>query len=324
MIDVILHIGRHKSGTSALQNFFIHNKKFLSEKGYCYPEKFLRGAGHHLLAEPLSNRNIKGLSENELEFNINELAISLDTCLQDDKVYIISSEAFQNVPPKVVRKIFPSSRYNVTVFCYFREQVAYLASAYNQKIHATFYDQDIIDFERNVFSADYFNFAKGWAKYFPSFKFGVYERDQLVGSDIVEDFFSKLGHCDLSGCVFPAINNPSLSNELLAYKLQINRLINQNSATLVGTKSQLYRYFSEKASVQLKDKFILDEKISVRVEEKYKCVNEQFFENFLPGSSFKKYHSKQDSVVRSVDLKLLKEFVPQDIVRFKDFDANEY
>ena len=319
MINIILHIGRHKSGTSALQNFFLNNQKFLSEAGYHYPSDFLRGAGHHLLAEPFSNRNINKLSRSELEFNVKEISIRLDNCLRTDKTNIISSEAFQNVPPKIVRELFPSSKYNVTVFCYFREQASYLASAYNQKIHATFYDQDIVDFEKNVFSADYYVFSRQWVKYFPSFKFGVYERAQLLNNDIVEDFLSKLGQYDLRGCIYPDINNPSLSNELLGLKLQVNRLINKDLAVLVGTKSQLYKLFSEKASEQYKDKFILDKKISYRVAEKYNNSNKLFFENYLPGFKFKEYSCVDSSAIQEVDIELLKEIIPHNIVKFKDY-----
>ena len=35
---LFLHIGRHKTGTTSLQNFFSEKKELLSERGILYPE----------------------------------------------------------------------------------------------------------------------------------------------------------------------------------------------------------------------------------------------------------------------------------------------
>ena len=48
---MILHIGRHKSGTTSIQSTFFSNKSELQRVGIYYPEMGTRGGAHHLISE---------------------------------------------------------------------------------------------------------------------------------------------------------------------------------------------------------------------------------------------------------------------------------
>ena len=45
-----LHIGMGKTGTTALQDFFAHNRQALGEMGISYPERGTMSNAHHLLS----------------------------------------------------------------------------------------------------------------------------------------------------------------------------------------------------------------------------------------------------------------------------------
>lgn len=123
-----LHIGRHKTGTTAIQNFLFRNREQLLERGFYVPMAGRDGAGHHRLSRELSTvkkRRLKrrgGAGEAFLE-----LAREVGQ-LEPGPQLLISSEDFQNCDPAVVSKALAAYRTRVVV--YIREQVNYLASAY--------------------------------------------------------------------------------------------------------------------------------------------------------------------------------------------------
>ncbi|WP_027179770.1 hypothetical protein [Maridesulfovibrio bastinii] len=53
-----LHIGLHKTGTTAIQRFSFENKDYLLEKGYDYPGDFIEHS--RLLAPLYININVDG------------------------------------------------------------------------------------------------------------------------------------------------------------------------------------------------------------------------------------------------------------------------
>src|SRR5690625_2944174 len=114
MVKGILHIGRHKSGTTSLQRFLYNNRDYLAQHGFAYPEAYIRVCAHHKLPEIFLARRVKTLSRNILRDNILEHRKRLIQTLNDDSlVYIISSEAFQNVPPRITRQLLPPEYFQV-------------------------------------------------------------------------------------------------------------------------------------------------------------------------------------------------------------------
>src|SRR5699024_12805516 len=57
MTTVYLHIGAHKTGTTALQYFLWNNRKRLRKEGYLYPKLGLGGYSHGVLANVIKPNN---------------------------------------------------------------------------------------------------------------------------------------------------------------------------------------------------------------------------------------------------------------------------
>lgn len=87
---LILHIGRHKSGTSSIQHWLKRNNDLLSTNGILYPKSFRKGVAHHNLVDILDPRR-SGAAD--LDFAANQI---LREVTEEDTI-ILSSEAFQNV-----------------------------------------------------------------------------------------------------------------------------------------------------------------------------------------------------------------------------------
>jgi len=52
-INLYIHIGLHKTGTTSIQNFLTLNENILSKKGYLYPATGRKGQAQHLLAQAM-------------------------------------------------------------------------------------------------------------------------------------------------------------------------------------------------------------------------------------------------------------------------------
>jgi len=131
--QLVLHIGRPKTGTTAIQRFLSESGSWLRSQGWYYPTAG-RGTsyGHHELARSIafSDRAAQTglfprlLSNSQLTSNI-----------------IISSEMFSNIrftsQLTDFRKAFSSHTW--TVLLYVREPVKFLAASYAQRVQATNY-----------------------------------------------------------------------------------------------------------------------------------------------------------------------------------------
>lgn len=221
MRDLILHIGRHKTGTTAIQHFLGDNRPALKTHGYLVPQSGKVSVGHHGFSRAIASTKMAKFSfsgPSQLPA-FKQLAREL----QDEEpalTAVISSEAFQNCTPKIVSRAFRDYRPRIVV--YLRNQLDYLASAYVQRVHATDYSGSIEDFYRDIYvnGSNYFSFLGAWSAQFPE---GFCVR-RYSASDIVADFCgAALGLSDDDFDVRQSVSNPSLNSRVALFKREINR-----------------------------------------------------------------------------------------------------
>ncbi|WOJ93439.1 hypothetical protein R0135_16885 [Congregibacter variabilis] len=223
MRKLLLHIGRHKTGTTSIQSFLQQNRAaLLAKHGYFVPQSGRIKDGHAALAHPLQPRNAdarKDIEDPRLIPSFVELKKEL--ALQDpDNTAVISSEGFQNCKPELVREAF--SDYDVSVIVYLRNQLDYLASSYAQRVQATSYTGSLQDFYDDVYlkGNNYARFLQGWNHEFPD-EFLV---RRYSSHDIVNDFLEHaLKLPDGSLTVSAGRRNPSINSVITQFKLELNR-----------------------------------------------------------------------------------------------------
>ncbi len=100
MKTIILHIGRHKSGTTSLQKSFWGNRDVLQKNGIYYPSSSRRECAHHLFSEELHQDNVleQGLEKIIKSDVINYLMEEIQKNNSD--TILLSSEGFQNCNSK--------------------------------------------------------------------------------------------------------------------------------------------------------------------------------------------------------------------------------
>ena len=221
----ILHIGRHKTGTSSLQRYLSDNAGALSGHGYLYPVAGRKGIAHHKLAETFTRKNIKTNLENSINSRNYILDEMSKEIAQHHHTLIISSEVFQNCNPRAIQQAFPQSEFQIIL--YVREQYDYMVSAYQQKIHAQKEYRTLEEFSKE-FKVDYFNFISEWEKEFGlgNMSIRVFSRAALLNGDVVDDFMQQVGILPLKNELRRRVvdQNPSIGGGLLELKRLINKL----------------------------------------------------------------------------------------------------
>ncbi|WP_406827645.1 hypothetical protein [Microbulbifer sp. ARAS458-1] len=222
MQKLILHIGRHKTGSSAIQNWLIENTNVLKDFGYYYPKEARKGRGHHKIAEPNAGRFtgfISPLTGASLPAALNEELLD-----NDQFTPILSSEAFQNCHPQLIKRLF--RKHDTKVVVYLRNHVDYLASAYTQWIHASNYKGSIRRYFLTSYSVNYRRFLQRWEKQFPGrLIVRRFQRELLTNNDIRADFLTHGLSIDIEKIprLAKSTTNPSLNQKVLQFKLHLNR-----------------------------------------------------------------------------------------------------
>lgn len=203
-----IHIGTHKTGTTAIQGFSAKNSKELAKGGVFYPfitrplkdaDKETYSLGHHLIpwylrktkhsVENLRKQKIK--PENLLPSLIEDIKAS--TC---EKV-VLSSEEFDQLNKNEVaalKEVFKD--FDVKIVVYLRRKDTYLESMYQTMVVHSAYEKKIHDMLKTIkIPQNYYEFITKWRNVFgeENVLVNFYCKKTLKSNDIVVDFFSKLG-----------------------------------------------------------------------------------------------------------------------------------
>jgi hypothetical protein len=218
--DVLyLHIGTHKTGSSALQRFFKLNDKLLSKHGILYPVTFREAGGRH------------GNFSRSLDFdwppeNSKKFADYIDDLkkeIKGHKKIVISDEALWLEENLDRLQLLYQLAETVKIIVYFRRQDDYLQSSYSQAVKIEC-KESIEDYVKIY---DYKAVCDRWAKVFSKENICVrpYERQQFKDESIFSDFLSIIDVELTDDFKFPKKNfNPTLNIDALNYKLLINKL----------------------------------------------------------------------------------------------------
>jgi hypothetical protein len=257
---IILHLGRHKCGTTAIQKALSNNRELLASHGYFYPPPPGNDIAHHVYARPLTNARFGQLADSRRRLShfrarlgvlrqvyrrgatgrrgsqkthnprphasVAEMnAFTRSLAEAAPQCAVLSSEVYQNCQPVRVMDCF--RHFDVHPVCYLREQTQYLRSSYAQRIHASDYLGSVADYYEEVFQAEYDRYLQRWSDCFGErLQVRLFERESLEQGDAVQDFMLRVLQLkpDVVGATtLPAHENPTPGAEVLAFKLELNR-----------------------------------------------------------------------------------------------------
>lgn len=203
MPEFFIHCGLHKTGTTALQQFFGRNAQVLLDAGLHYPSAGVGfSGGHHNLAWQLARDRRFQNRPGNLELMLRQTAdIGKDT--------VISSEDFESSlrAPERWTALVDALRglgFSATFVIYLREPASYLRSLFLENIKHGCGDEfgtvarSVVErgsyaFQDWIFQFDYDAVAADMARV-PGCKVMFRSFEHLVDGSIVPDFFRTIGH----------------------------------------------------------------------------------------------------------------------------------
>lgn len=231
-MTVVLHIGTHKTGTTAIQRFAASKRSKLRSRGLWYPSYDEIGLfvhyGHHHVAHAIANENGNRLSIDDAR----RFADYIQAKKRRDETVLISAEPFyrhllsaeggywaeRKAYIDRVRTFFPSA--DVKVLAIIRRQDTFARSLYQERIKVTKYRLKFRDFlatERPSF--EYYSHLRLFSEAFGKVEVLTYE--DLAGSGLIDAFFAHLG-VDVADIPGRPSANPSLPIDLVEFKRILN------------------------------------------------------------------------------------------------------
>jgi hypothetical protein len=200
--ELILHIGYHKTGTTAIQEFCYRNReRLLNEFGIYYPNTY-GFPGHYLYTFSLMEY-FPPWVPTKLRKSGNELFFDLKEEIENAKVkrILMSAEDFIGIPFKLNKVVEYLSPSRIKILCYIRRQDKMVEALYNENIKNIGSSTFPMRFECTPYisSLNYYNYMKNLVGLLREtsneieISLRVYQRDFNKEWDVVEDFCDALG-----------------------------------------------------------------------------------------------------------------------------------
>lgn len=258
MCKLYIHIGRPKTGTTAIQKYLAEHREELMGQRVLYPNCMIFDDAHHLLPIALLE-DIPDVIQHIPKIKLSELKHDFDQEVERLKpdVIILSSEFFSLMTPparlecrETLKDFF--SGYTVKIISYFREQVSYLESSYSQEVRNYGMSRDI---RFDEFCSEYlkrkvndYNYSiQQWENVFGSENTigRAFERSQLVNEDAVEDLLYCVGVDTQTLPQVDGIKNPAMSH----YRIElVNRIVRSRGFTFF--RKHIYNAIANTGAVE--------------------------------------------------------------------------
>jgi len=218
-----LHVGTHKTATTALQGFFARNAHLLGER-VLYPAagRANMGAHHHFFSSIRNpphpdfppRKSFDGYLEELREETRAAHRILMSSEILSEKIDTASLGKLGEIADRVA------------VILYLRPQHAYIVSLYNELVKNTQWVRPLSE-AVGVIPADYYGLCERWSRSFGKENLLVkpFQRSRFVGGSVFSDFLSIFDLPLTDAYALPeGMTNPSLSRDEVEFKRWINFL----------------------------------------------------------------------------------------------------
>lgn len=167
-MKLILHIGNHKTGSTAIQTSFSLNEKALADSGILYPETGRIKNAHHLWSLNMRRVTVPGFKD---VIDIEELIVQLqeEISVKNPNIVFMSSEEF--FPANIndysnISKLFDLFD-SVEVVCVLRNQVEHIESGYKFSVLWELISEksDFNEYLESQLTSGYHNYYEHLEKY---------------------------------------------------------------------------------------------------------------------------------------------------------------
>lgn len=220
-LQVFLHIGTDKTGSTSIQSALFRNRDWLGERSVYVPTTGLgRDNGHAALLNPFHDSELASLVRELITARNNGFASA-----------VISWEGMVWYRRTRIHKLARTlDAFDIQVLVYLRDQAEIIQSGLLQRIKRKEQVTPIralatpAGLQERLRAAafirdpgrNYYRILRRWQNYMPGagFRVRVFDRSRLAGGDVVADFLQQLGvEIDTAFSTGRALTNPSLDVE---------------------------------------------------------------------------------------------------------------
>ena len=313
-MKLVLHVGIHKTGTSAIQAFCKANHAALVERGILYPSTGLlelpvtstptSEAGHRgfhdVLVTPMNQNSEAMLDDIAREVqgydNIHTVLISCET-------FSAPRVKISNSVPQSLERYFSETQ----VLMYLRRQDEWASSFYREVLcwPGRRMSKSFQQF-RKSFLVEWLNFqnrVEKWADVFGDENLAIKSYDDRANKNIIVDFFGHLGLdvSDQQQFQFPGFNNPSLPSNLIDVIRRMNRYkMNREQRSTIT--NHLFNQLAE-STYEVDFKPVITPEQRASMEGKFAPMNQALAKRFNINPSEKlcdfsepRYHDREISL----------------------------
>lgn len=325
-MELILHIGQSKTGTTAIQHFLSLNRERLVRQQILYPVVNVAAGrihvtNHNAFADSVSDRIVFPFLSYEDYVKQFRSAISNGDC---DKI-LLSAEHFFGGEPRVwdcddaqsyyekyaekIKRIRSfSDGMAVTILVYLRPQVDWFASAVCQTVRlqpliqrGQIYQDDLQFLKLMSPLLNYERILEVWRDSFPRANFIVvpYVRSELKNSNIVDDMCAKLG-IDTEGFVGKDVTG-EVNSTFAQDFTEVKKILNKKDKSRSRERSIIKcLQFLSKGS-EFGSGYVLSPEVKDRIEELVANSNAALSSNYLQADGFAAESSLYKKQRRSPD-----------------------
>lgn len=279
-----VHIGTGKTGTTALQDFFLLNSEKLQQLGVEYAKSGLVKNNHHLLCRNYLRKNDE--VQANIRSNLNELNQEISE--SSSKSFLISSEYFPGLSPIEILELKNEIKAEIIPIVYLRRQDEFLESWYAQIVKA-YQNRDSIYLLKDRLKKDgifdYVTLTEDWSQVNDDKKIIVraYEKEGFYKGNIFYDFVNALGlEINEGDLIFPSNDpNPSIKPNQIKLALELYDYCTPNQRKVLFSPIKNFRdksafFLSTSERQELIDEFY---EINQKVALKYLGKNNLFINN---------------------------------------------
>lgn len=261
----ILHIGTPKTGTTSLQRVLSSNREKLAGGGVYYSSTAGKFNSRALAVAISPNRNQDFLSRHKLldkdtfqrwrEALLSNLSDEINAAASSQDVYLLSSEHFastldQSSNVSSLADFLSPHFSDIKVVCYLRRQDLMAVSRISEALRAGLTRRGLPDVTSNESLPaiyDYCDLLARWGSAFghSALQPKIFEKNQLVGGDIVTDFLKTELRLELDQSAHPT-ENIALSATAQLALLMFNRTAPDHSPTKTAERRLLFVKHLEK------------------------------------------------------------------------------
>jgi hypothetical protein len=262
---LILHIGTHKTGTTSIQNSLKENVEILDKNSISYVLLNTYRFVLDILKRPVDKQTDIAMFDDFNKSEYSTLLVSAERCSGTMADYNDNYNVLQNI-----KNIASKYGFKLTVIGYLRKQDSYLESAYMQFLKWGYKKKFAVYLIEFIEKQDWLKFTKKLQEIFKGDELilSPFARETLINSDVVADFWKKIGHDVNTLEGFVAIPNKNESYGFTA--LEVTRKMNPHTST---AQKKLIRQYLESISHDDKLDTLFNEEQHQRLQELYNDSN---------------------------------------------------